>query len=426
MTVLSRIEEHGCGCDAPQHQRGLVAIDEAISRIKRSVRPVLETEEVALAAAHGRMLAEPVCALSAAPPFDNAAMDGYAINTTGLTGTGPWCLAVTDRIAAGQSGPAKALSGTAAQIFTGAPIPDGADAVVMQEDVQRIEGAIIISRKVESRMHIRAVGEDMEAGATVVAAGRRLTARDIAACAAAGSATIRVRRRIRVALLVTGDEVSMPGQARKCADIWDVNTPMLSAAITTNAIDLVHVETGQDDRETLRRQLADLAERVDLIVTTGGISVGEEDHVRPALSDLGGTMVFSGVAMKPGKPVSFGRLGNTHWLGLPGNPLSAFITWQLFGTVLCQALAGGKPTSGIRRNVVLSRQLRHRPGRCEVRLAELSGFDGVGREVVHFDDATHSGRVARLPEADGVILIPAEVETLPEGALVEFQPFCDR
>jgi molybdopterin molybdotransferase len=426
MTVLSRVEERGCGCDALEHQRGLVAIDEAIARIMRSVRPVPETEEVALAAAHGRILAEPVCALSAAPPFDNAAMDGYAVNTASLTGTGPWRLAVTDRIAAGQTGLGELRSGTAAQIFTGAPIPEGADAVVMQEDVQRSDGAIIISRMVEPRLHVRAVGEDMEAGATVVPTGRQLTARDIAACAAAGVASIRVRRRVRVALLVTGDEIEMPGRTRECAGIWDVNTPMLSAAIRMSAIDLVHVETGKDDRETLRQQLGDLAGRVDLIVTTGGISVGEEDHVRPALSDLGVRVIFSGVAIKPGKPVSFGHHGGAHWLGLPGNPLSAFITWQLFGPVLCQALAGGRMMVSPRRHVVLSRQLGHKHGRCELRLADLSGFDDLGREIVVFDDVTHSGRVARLATADGVILIPAEAKTMRKGALVEFQPFSDR
>lgn len=424
MTVLARIDAQGCGCGTADHLSDLVVIDEAIARIVRNVSEVCETEEVALAAARGRILADPVCAISAAPPFDNAAMDGYAINSACLSGTGPWSLPVVNRIAAGQRHPGSARMGNAVQIFTGAPMPDGADAVLMQEDVQRTEGAIIVSHKVRSCTHVRLAGEDMVAGEVVVPAGRYLTARDIAACAAAGRAAVRVRRRVRVALLVTGDEVNTPGQTRKSAGIWDVNTPMLRATIETAGIELVHVETGKDNRDALQQQLGKLAECVDLIVTTGGISVGEEDHVKPALTGLGVSMAFSGVAMKPGKPISYGRMGRTHWLGLPGNPLSAFIAWQMFGTVLCRSLCGGTTPRSPRRHVVLSRQLRHKYGRCELRLAEISGFDGMGREIVHFDDATHSGRVARLPTADGVILIPSEAENLPEGALVEFQPFC--
>ena len=197
--------------------------------------------------------------------------------------------------------------------------------------------------------------------------------------------------------------MNSPGRTLSSGGIWDVNTPMLSALIPAPEIELVDVLGFRDNRAALRQQLSALADEVDLIVTTGGISVGEEDHVKPALSDLGLDMVFSGVAIKPGKPVSYGRLGQAHWLGLPGNPLSAFVTWQLFGTVLCQSSYG----------------------RCEVRLAEISGFDSTGREIVRFDKTTHSGRVARLPAADGVILIPSEVEVLPEGALVEFQPIRD-
>lgn len=426
MTVVSRIIEMGCGCDTLDGQNGPITVDEALARIRQSINVVPEMETVDLVQARGRVLAEPVCARSAVPPFDNAAMDGYALHTASLGGAGPWRLAVTGRIAAGQTELATVGTGTAVQIFTGAPMPDGADAVVMQEDVVRDGGVIIVSRKVNSQTHVRSAGEDMQAGETIIPAGRQLNAQDIAACAAAGAATVRVRRRVRVALIVTGDEVTKPGMIANRAGIWDVNTSMLSAAIASVSVDLVHVGTGKDDRAALRDQISELADRVDLIVTTGGISVGEEDHVKPALADLGATIVFGGVAMKPGKPVSFGRVGGAHWLGLPGNPLSAFVTWQLFGTVLCRGLAGGATVAGIRRHVVLSRPLCHRPGRCELRLADLSGFDGVGREVVHFDDATHSGRVARLPQANGVILIPAEVETLPTGALVEFLPFSDR
>lgn len=425
MTVLTRIEEQGCGCGSADHPGDLISIDEAVAQILRNAGHVRESEEVALAGARGRTLAEPIAAIAAAPPFDNAAMDGFALNTACLVGPGPWRLPVVTRIPAGQRGSEPLPMGAAAQIFTGALMPDGADAVVMQENVRRTENTIIVSHEILAGAHVRRKGEDMAAGDMVVPAGRTLTGRDIAACAAAGRATVCVRRRLRVALVVTGDEVNSPGRTLSSGGIWDVNTPMLSALIPAPEIELVDVLGFRDNRAALRQQLSALADEVDLIVTTGGISVGEEDHVKPALSDLGLDMVFSGVAIKPGKPVSYGRLGQAHWLGLPGNPLSAFVTWQLFGTVLCQSLAGNSASSPDRRHAVLSQELRHSYGRCEVRLAEISGFDSTGREIVRFDKTTHSGRVARLPAADGVILIPSEVEVLPEGALVEFQPFRD-
>jgi molybdopterin molybdotransferase len=423
MTVIHKIESQSCGCDALPHQKTLISIGEALACIERTARPVAQSEDTTLANALGRVLSDPVRSLGMVPPFDNAAMDGYAINTSSLSGVGPWELYVEDRVAAGQVRSAKQSENTAVQIFTGAPVPDGADAVVMQEDVRRNGSHIVLDQKISPRTHIRAAGEDMIKGKIVVPAGRGLTARDIAACAAAGHATVSVRRRIRVALLVTGDEVYQPGQARGSAGIWDVNTPMLSAAIASPEIEFCGIHIAADTRSRMRAQLAEIAAGSDLVVTTGGISVGEEDHVKPALADLNATIAFSGVAMKPGKPVSFGQIEDAYWLGLPGNPLSAFVTWQLFGSALCQALAGRVQKQSMRRHVILSQELHHKPGRCELRLARLSGFDHTGREVVEFGDATHSGRVAQLPDMDGLLFVPSDSETLPDGALVEFQPF---
>ncbi|MCB1465707.1 MAG: molybdopterin molybdenumtransferase MoeA, partial [Rhizobiaceae bacterium] len=172
-----------------------------------------------------------------------------------------------------------------------------------------------------------------------------------------------------------------------------------------------------------RRCLADMAETVDLIVTTGGISVGEEDHVKPVLEALGAEIHFSGVAIKPGKPVSFGRLGKAVWLGLPGNPQAAFVTWYVFGLPLLDVLSGRLRGTRNRRHVEAGKQIFRKPGRCEIRPARIVGFDGQGREVVDFDDTVSSAHVARLPDTDGLLFIPAEAEHLPEGALIEFQPF---
>jgi molybdopterin molybdotransferase len=423
VTILQPVQALGCGCDAVPG--ALISIDAAFERISRFTGPVTRSETLPLSQCRGRVLAQSVRAQSAVPPFDNAAMDGYAIATADLQGPGPWVLPVQGRIAAGQAGMPRPAQGTATQIFTGAPIPAGTDAVVMQEHVVRVGDTIRIDRAVPGHAHVRFAGEDMKAGRTILPEGRLLTARDIAACAAAGANMLNLRGPVRVALLVTGDEVTQPGRPLASAGICDVNTPMLSAAIEATGATLGAAHVGTDSREAMRARLAELAQIADLVITTGGISVGEEDHVKPALSDLGAQIAFSGVAMKPGKPVSFGRIGHARWLGLPGNPLSAFVTWALFGPAILAALTGRTGWQTRRRTVVTGDPVHRKPGRCELRLARIEGMDGQGREVVRFNDATHSGRVSTLPFADGMIFLPAETDRLPVGALVEFQPFCD-
>lgn len=423
MTIHEAIVSPGCGCDERDVLSPLISVDEALARISAKIAPVGRTTAVSLDRALGRILAQPVRALTRAPAFDNAAVDGYAVATSALTGRGPWQLRVVARVPAGES-LALALSGKeAARIFTGAPLPQGANAVVMQEEVTRVGDVIHLHHRLGPGQNIRREGSDMAARAIVLEKGQRMGPRAIAACAAAGAGIVRVRPRVRVALLVTGDEVRPVGGARDAAQTWDVNTPMLTAALTAAGVEIVASAHGNDKRASLARQLSELSAQADLVVTTGGISVGEEDHVKPAFAELGGETLFSGVAIKPGKPVSFGRLGSTFWLGLPGNPLSAFVTWHIFGSSLLRGLAGETSPAPSRRHVVTSAALCRKPGRCELRLATLEGIDSQGREIVSFDDAVHSGRIGKLPLADGLIFLPADADNLPKGALVEFQPF---
>lgn len=424
MTILHNVAQPGCGCDRRDAARPLVSIDAALALIADRVTAVDGAEVIPLGQAPGRVLAGPVASLCMAPPFDNAAMDGYAVASAVLSGDGPWTLATVARVPAGQSAPRPLRGLQTARIFTGAPIPEGADAVVMQEDVARSGNRIRIDRRPRAGLNIRRAGSEMAAGVTVLDQGRRLGAREIAACAAAGAGSVRVRRRLRAALLVTGDEVRRSGTSRSGAQIWDVNTPMLTAALTRPDIDLVAVEQGLDSPDGLFLQIAEMAAVADLVITTGGISVGEEDHVKPALLALGGEIVFSGVAIKPGKPVSFGRVRGAAWLGLPGNPLSAFVTWQLFGTALVHRLTGDTGQGARRRHVVTARAISRKAGRCELRPATCTGFDDQGRDIVAFEAETHSAHVLSLPDADGLILLPADSDFLPAGALVEFQPFC--
>lgn len=418
MTVIARLDTPGCGCDAAQ---GLASIDQALDRI-RALPRLSGIDEVPLAAASGRVLARPVTARANVPPFANSAMDGYAINSCDLIGDGPWVLPVSTRIAAGDAARAPLAPGHAARIFTGGAVPAGSDAVVMQEAVTSGPGRIEISKRPTQGQNIRALADDMEQGDVVLPAGQRISARDIAACAAAGRATVTVTRTLRVALLMTGNEIVAQSRDLDPGQIWDVNGPMMTALLDRPGVEVTARAVAEDDAAALTSQISGLAEGADLLITSGGISVGDTDLVKPTLLALGGTIQLSGVAIKPGKPVSLGKLGQTTWLGLPGNPVSAYVIWQVFGTALMDHLSGRR-TVAARRHAVLTDALEHQPGRCELRPAMLAGHDASGREMVRFEDRTHSARVATLVRADGVILIPAEADRMRAGDLVEFLPF---
>lgn len=425
MTIIQRIEAQGCGCDAPEELATLISIDKALGRIARHAMPIEATEPVSLFEATGRILAEPVRAAAMSPAFDNAAMDGYAVDTGAFAGDGPWTFSIASRIPAGAAAVSAVGGNRVARVFTGAPVPQGADAVIRQEDACGAGSNVVFDKRPECGSNIRRAGGDMRVGQVIVDTGTCLGPREIAACAGAGAGTVQVRRPLRVGLLVTGNEVRTAGACREDAEIWDVNTPMLCAALRGPRIDLVQIARVADQCDALEQSLAELAGRVDLIVTTGGVSAGEEDHVRPALRALGADIHFSGVAIKPGKPVSYGCVGQSYWLGLPGNPLAALVTWQIFGAELTRRLTGQRVCRTTGRHVVIAHSIRRKPGRCELRPASVIGFDSQGREVVGFEDATHSGRVGRLPISDGLILLPADTDHLPAGALVEFRPFRD-
>lgn len=426
MKTVHRLERPGCGCGENEVGDGLLSLDEALARIARKSVAVEEVEAVQLQHARGRVLAEPVVSATLSPPFDNAAMDGYALAASALEGEGPWVLPVGDCIAAGHAPGGAVRRGSAVQVLTGAPLPQGADTVVMQEHVLREGDRMVLRHRPDVGIHIRPAGEDMMPGQVIVGAGTRLGPREIAAAAAAGAGSLCVRRKLRVVILATGDELRPAGDPLAVAHIWDVNSPMLAAAIAAQDVEVAVSRHEGDALGPLKARLSCLAETADIIVTSGGVSAGSADLVRPAIASLGGETFFSGVAIKPGKPVTFGRLGKAFWLGLPGNPLAAFTTWMLFGNRLLECLAGVSVPRAVRRHVVAGTRLRHKPGRCELRLARLAGFDGLGREVILCPDVTNSALVSLLPAADGLVLIPAEVESISEGDLLEFVQFCEK
>ncbi len=418
MTLIERISGPEFSCTDTE-TNDLISIDEALRRIVEQVVPVRETETTELAQALGRALAVPIFSRNDAPRFDNAAMDGYALNTRCLHGNGPWTMDVVAHVAAGQSAD-RVPAGKAVRILTGAPVPPGADTVIAQEEVVRAGDVITFDARPLPGQHVRKLGADMQRGAEVLPSGGRMDPRQIAACAAAGHAEVKVRRRPRVALLTTGDEVCPVGHDPRPGQIWDVNAPMLAAAISESLGCAPIMKHAADDPARLASTFAKLSRTADLIITTGGVSVGDADYLRPVFEMLGGRIAFAGVALKPGKPVVFGRLNDALWLGLPGNPLSAFVTWTIFGRPILSALTGQASPVAHRRMARNGADISHRPGRTELRIARLARCNITGHETVICDRATHSGRVGSLSSADGLVVIGTDVTAIRAGELVEF------
>ncbi|OZA18107.1 MAG: hypothetical protein B7Y02_01925 [Rhodobacterales bacterium 17-64-5] len=423
MTMLIRHEGATCGCDVSDVQPGLMSVDQALEAALRLVVPVAVEEQVPLAQALGRVLARPVRTQTPMPPFDASAVDGYAVRLGDLTGQGPWTLAVQDLVVAGD-GRAIELGSGALRIFTGAPLPLGADTVVMQEDVLSEAAGLQIRHRPQPGANLRRAGEDMPKGQIVVAAGCRIGPREIGAAAANGHAMLCVWRRPRIALLITGDEVCPPGSTLGPGCIWDANTSLLIATFQAAGADLVAAEHSPDDLPALAALMTRLAGQTDMLVTSGGVSAGEADHCKAAVQAAQGKIAVAGVAMKPGKPVTIGQLGSAMWLGLPGNPVSAYVAWQVLGRPALNALAGQTAPQAPGHLVVADGDLAHKPGRCEYRPATIIGLDGMGRQVAAAGAAVHSGRMGTLVGADGLIVIPAGTEAVRAGDLVDFLPFC--
>ncbi|NVO25347.1 molybdopterin molybdotransferase MoeA [Donghicola mangrovi] len=402
-----------CGCGGSK----VLSLDEARARVAAVTVRTYGMERLPVGQALGRVLSEPLCAVQAVPAFDNAAMDGYAVSLDALKGTGPWQVRLTGRVPAGGRGARS--NGGAVRIFTGAPIPEGTDAVIMQEEVHHAAGWITIVRRPAPGENVRRKGEEVEPGAEVLPAGLRMTPRALAAAVSVGHATVPVRKRLRVAVVTSGDELRPAGVVLSPGEITDVNGPLLAALMLRPDVHLVSHVCIEDTHAAHVAALAEAAARADLVITTGGLSVGGEDHMRAAIADLGGEITIPGVAVKPGKPVSLGHFGTAHWLGLPGNPMAAFVTFTLLGLPLIDRLAGAAPAP--LQRLPLAAPVTHRPGRLEARPARR---DRSGSQLI-LGDAVHSARMTPLIAADGLALIPAEVEALDEGDLVDFLPFPD-
>src|SRR5262249_27629195 len=304
-------------------------------------------EEVALRDALGRVLARDVAAPLDLPPFDNSAVDGFAVRHRDVAPSGETRLAIVDRVQAGAAAARPLHAGEAIRIFTGAPMPAGADTVFMQEDVRVEEGAVVVPDGLKLGANRRFAGEDVKRGTVTLPARRRLAARDVALAAAIGLTALPVRRRVRVAVFSTGDEVVEPGAPRAPSAIYDANRYLLTGLLTNFGAEVSDLGIVRDDPAALRRALSAAAAGHDLVLTSGGVSTREADHMRTAVEAIG-RLVFWRVAMKPGRPVAMGTIpsgsGAAVFAGLPGNPAAVFVTFVRVVRLLLLRLAGAEVT----------------------------------------------------------------------------------
>jgi molybdopterin molybdotransferase len=312
-------------------KKPLLSVAEALDFLLAAVRPITDAESIPTIGANGRVLAEVQGSLINVPPMDNTQMDGYAVRAADCA-NGQARLRVSQRIPAGHVGQALAV-GTAARIFTGAMIPAGADAVVMQEQCVLEGDFVTVSHAPVSGEWIRRQGEDIRAGSTILAAGTRLRAQELGLAASVGLASLPVLRKLRVAVFFTGDELAMPGEELKPGAIYNSNRFLLTGLLQNVGCIVTDFGIVPDSLEATRRTLRIAATAHDLIITSGGVSVGDEDHIKPAVEAEGRLNMWQ-IAVKPGKPLAFGEInnadGNAFFLGLPGNPVSSFVTFLLF------------------------------------------------------------------------------------------------
>lgn len=321
------------GCASPD----LFSVEQAIEKILSQVTAVTKTEMVNIIDALDRVLAEDLCSAIDVPGYDNSAMDGYAVNSSDCKTAGV-TLPVSQRIPAGTVG-TKLAPATAARIFTGAPIPEGADAVVMQERCQRVDDEVTINTAVSAGSNVRRAGEDIGAGSAVLSAGKRLRPQELGLMASVGLAECQVRRRIKVATFFTGDEIVAPGKPLAPGQIYNSNRYTLRGLLQTMACEIIDLGIVPDTLEATLDVLRQAASSADFIITSGGVSVGEEDYVRLALEQLGELSMWR-IAMKPGKPVAFGKVGKAVFMGLPGNPVSVFVTFLIFARAALLKMQG--------------------------------------------------------------------------------------
>jgi molybdopterin molybdotransferase len=406
---------------AEEYDPGSLLPEEARARMAAAVSVVAGTESVGLLAALDRILATDLLSPVAVPAHANAAMDGYAVRIADLPTGSAWSLPVAGVAHAGHPFGRPLPAGCAVRIMTGAVVPEGADAVVMQEQVTAAGMGIRSAAPVQLGQNIRAAGEDLRPGQRVLAAGRKLSPADLGLAASLGVATLAVRLRLRVAFFTTGDELRSLGEPLGPGEIYDSNRYTLQGLLMRLGVEPVDLGVVRDDRIALEAAFRRAAAQADVVITTAGVSVGEADLVKEVFARLGEIHLWK-VAMKPGRPLAFGRMGDAAFFGLPGNPVSAMVTFYQFVQPTLRLMQGEAVAAPLSLPAVAGKALRKKPGRVEYQRGILSQAADGGLTVVP-TGPQGSGILHSMSLASCFIVLPLEAGDLPAGSVVMVQPF---
>jgi molybdopterin molybdotransferase len=405
----------------------LLGVDAALALIDERVTPVVEAETLPLAAAFGRILARDLIAGIDVPPHANSAVDGFAITHADLLQDRDTVLPVTGRVAAGHPLGRPMTRGEAIRIFTGAPMPDGADTVMMQEDCVFADGEVHVKPGIKRGANRRCAGEDVTKGSIALRAGRRLKAADLGLAAALGHDTLPVYRPLRGALLSTGDEVCEPGATLGPGKIYDANRAMLAALLRGLGVAVDDLGICPDRADTLANRLEEISAGRDLIVTSGGVSTGDEDHVRAAIERLG-RLDFWRLAIKPGRPVALGRVRGVPLIGLPGNPVAAALTFAILARPLILRLAGAAVAPPLTFPVQAGFAYRKKAGRREYLRASIERANmehGGSAAIARRFPRDGAGVLSSIVQSDGFAILDETVTELTPGTIIEFLPFTE-
>jgi molybdopterin molybdotransferase len=404
-------------CD---HETPMLDVEQALAELLGHAQPLVAAEQVGLLDAAGRVLARDVTAAADVPGFDNSAMDGYALRGSDIDSALTGGLDIVQRIPAGQVG--KPLpAGSAARIFTGAPLPAGADTVAMQEHCRVEHNRLHLERTISSGANVRPRGNDISTGSTILQAGTLLRAAQLGLAATAGIGALEVFRRLRVAIFSTGDELVEPGNPLGPGQIYNCNRFQLTALLRGLGCEVVDLGMAVDTLAATREMLLTAAGQADLVITTGGVSVGEEDHVKAALESVGKLALWR-IRMKPGKPLAFGHIGATPFIGLPGNPVSAFVTFVLFARPFLQRMQGRTATTPHTFPVCagFSHSTKQRREYLRARLRD----DTDRGPVAEIFPRQGSDVMSSLVWSDGLVEIAGDT-SVRDGDHVRFLPFAE-
>lgn len=397
-----------------------ISVETALQRIEQQIHPLQDYEQVSLCEALHRILAQDICSPVNIPPHANSAMDGYALHSRELTTSAKTRLTVIGTSFAGKPYTQSVPAGHCVRIFTGAFLPPDTDTVVMQEQVTVENNAITFTSDQPSSQHVRITGEDVKCGQLILKAGQQLLPADLGLLAALGITTVTVSRPLRVALFSTGDELRMPGETLQLGQIYDSNRYTIYGMLTQLGIKVIDKGIIPDNPQAIEDALLAVTD-YDAIITSGGVSVGSVDFVTDVLRRIG-EINFWKVAMKPGRPLMFGKIRGTLFFGLPGNPVSVMVTFYQFVQPALQRLRGQRKITPLRLKVPCISPLEKLPGRLEFQRGILE-TNAQGQLVVRSTGQQGSGILSSMSQANCFIILPTDCGDVPTGSEVTVEPF---